>query len=1507
MRYLGLLYKFSTFLIILWCFFTHNALSKTYNQEEQAKDSLLIEIREDFNEINRQYRDKATALLDTFEILWLSDQFSQPQKETIINTFASFKNMRLRVWPDISLYIETLVEVKNTNNPDKNFLALHDGFNDWLNVRDQRRFLSFLEKTLLLFKKNYLFEARTVKWKFSHDDYYMEFDSVIKVSFDKDGDLIGYSMYDSIVVRQTTGTFYLLDDVWKGNYGKYTWKRVNVDPDYVFAEFDKYSIDLSLPRFSIDSVRFYNFYYFSHPLLGELHERMVSDIRPENARYPRFNSYQAIHEITDLFPNIDYVGGFTMSGQRVLGTAADDQMASIKIYRNDSLFVTARAETFSIRHDRINSRRAAVSVHIAGDSVYHPGIEMRYLHEKNEFSLTRDEQGISRAPFQNTYHKMDMYCEAMYWDIEKSIIEFKTMRGIGDRSEAVFESNDFFSELRFIRLQGIDNIHPLGRLARYSRERNSRKFSIKDYARHIRVDPNSVKTQLINFSYFGFLSIEPDDETVSLNDRLFHYIGAYSGNNDFDALQISSNAPVNAEVNLHNFDMKIHGVKRIPLSDAKNVMIHPYGQTITMQKNRDIYFHGRIESGLFDFYGKEFLFNYDDFRIDLINTDSMTFSVRSHEPDARGQYSLVRVRTVLEGINGELFIDHPENKSGNLPYPRYPIFNSDNESFVYYDREFIQDGVYRREDLYFKITPFSIDSLDHATTENIAFDGVFVSNGIFPDIYDYLTVQPDYSLGFLVHTPEEGYPVYEGKARYNGPVNMSYEGLKANGQLKFLNATVQVKEMLMYLDSARADVDIFTIEEQSEPIKFPSVYASNVDMLYLPADDKLTVNHIDKPIDIFDGLAKIKGGITVSPKGLDGHGDLEIFDGRMISDNYIFHHDEMESSNTTLIFETPTKERINLKLNNYETLVDVYNRKGKFKASDETSYIDMPINRYVSFMDKLHWDHEQKQMIMHNQRGRNRFDLEDLSPEELIDTDFSGYEFISLHGRQDSLSFYVDSAIFDQQASQISARGVNIIKVADAAIFPNNQQIYILPDAEIPQLRNASLIADTNTRFHHFYNAEINIASKNHYRGNAWYDYYNETGEAQALFFEKIDVDNNGQTFGLSNVYKENNFFVTSRFPFKGEINLTADQKHFNYKGATSIIAENCGLLQPTWFRFEAVLSPDSIMIPVGEQIQDANYNEIRAAVMLAGDSIHVYPAIFSRRRHHLDHEIISSKGYLTFNRIINNYVITTKEKHENNDLPDNLIRINPRTCELRGKGDIKFHTGMGQMKTESFGNVIYDLKENDLELDIVMTLDFHFADDCLEILKDSIAKTPHLSSVNLNRQKYIKSMYNIFGVEQGSKLLSEIESNGTSRRLPPELNNTFIFADIRLQWDQQNRAFVSSGLIGLGNVKRTPINKYVNGFFEYQKQRGGDVLTLYFEPVEQLGSRPGGLWFFFSYNRGVMQAISSVSDYNNIIRDVRPRRRRLEGDRGVAPYVYVLSPDYLPFSFFDKMKNLYN
>lgn len=1453
--------------------------------------------------LDRNERLLAQEMVDSFAVVWNSETLLEDQKEWIFNTLEEMQELRLRPWPEQASYVKGVMNVLKTKEADVNFGVWHESFQPLMNLQSQSRLLSYWEASNHLFTDNVLYQSNIVKWQIKNNDYVLAYDDEIAKVIFSGGDLICFAQDDSTLIYNTRGELHLMEEKFFGKGGKVTWERVELHPDTVFANLDNYAINMPTARWDADSVTFYNRFFFQEPLKGKLTERIIAEMTPETARYPRFESYQVVHEIKNLFEGIDFRGGFTMTGARVIGSGTADGDATINIYRADSLFISAKGRSFSILSDRIVTQRAAVSIYLSGDSIFHPNVNMRYLNPTREFSLLRDEKGFSKAPFTSSFHRMDMYCEAIYWNIDTYEIELRMIRSISETGEAFFESHDYFSDIRYMRMQGISQLHPLIKLRNFGREFGSNTFPISEYARYLRSDIAGVTSQILTFSQDGFVTYNQDDETVTLGNKLFHYITSYTGRSDFDVIRINSTAPVNARLNMNNFDLHLYGVERIPLSDQKNVVLYPNGEELIMKKNRDMYFDGRIESGLFDFYGKEFFFDYDNFKIELLQTDSMSFRVQSFEPDSRGRHSLVRVKTVLEGINGELLVDHPRNKSGQMPYPRFPIFNSDNESFVYYDREFVQEGVYKREDVFFKLIPFSIDSLDNATTDNIAFDGVFISTGIFPDFYDYLTVQEDYSLGFNTQTPEEGYTIYDGKAVYKGPIDMSYEGLRADGELNYLNSTLHANRMIMFPDSARADVNTFDLVAQEGPVEYPEVNARDVNMLYLPHEDNMNLSHTTRPIEIFGGIAMLEGSIGLTPEGLTGAGELEFFGGKMLSEEFDFKQGEFDADNTDLTLMTADGENTAIRALNYNSYVNLNDRTAKLEAIENESKLDFELNRFNALGYDMDWDMTAGTVVMESDLKEEITSLGALTPEEWINYDFTGYELISTHRAQDELGFYAGRIDYNLAENVIDASDVKIIKVADAAVYPDDEKVQILERAEFKKLENALVIANTETQLHRFYDADINITSRWNYGGSGMYDYVDVEGNLHPVNFESIAVDKAYRTtIATASIEKDQDFTISPRFGFYGDIDLKAENPNFFYKGATTMFVD-CPIYQPNWFRFESEIKKDSIFIPLEEELKNDAGGTIYTAMMLSGDSVHIYPAVFDRQKHYSDLPLISATGFLTYDKDMRQYQVSTAEKLNNPSLPHNIITINPNTCIVSGHGDVLLSNDMGQFKVNTYGGISHNLAEDEVDLDLIMGIDFYFLDPALAMVEKYHNESENTEPLNINRFKYTSYLEKVTDAETSQRLMEEFIADSAFRRFPPELSHTFFFADLKMKWNQTAQTFYTTEPIGIGNLERFPMNLYVDGYLELKKARGGDVFNMLLVPGSFAEEGIGKDWFFFTYSQGIMQTIASTNDYNDMIRDVNPRRRRMEVERGEEPFAFMLSSDRRPLDFIRSMR----
>src|SRR5690606_4259428 len=114
----------------------------------------------------------------------------------------------------------------------------------------------------------------------------------------------------------------------------------------------------------------------------------------------------------------------------------------------------------------------------------------------------------------------------------------------------------------------------------------------------------------------------------------------------------------NATIDLESYKMELEGVGRFFFSDSQYVYVIPDDQKITVLRDRELVFDGKVRAGRFEFFGRGFRFSYKSFTVDMDDIDSMRFFF----PDSDGK--LHRINSVLQDITGTLFIDNPNNKSG---------------------------------------------------------------------------------------------------------------------------------------------------------------------------------------------------------------------------------------------------------------------------------------------------------------------------------------------------------------------------------------------------------------------------------------------------------------------------------------------------------------------------------------------------------------------------------------------------------------------------------------------------------------------------------------------------------------------------------------------------------------------------------------------------------------------------------------------------------------------------
>lgn len=116
------------------------------------------------------------------------------------------------------------------------------------------------------------------------------------------------------------------------------------------------------------------------------------------------------------------------------------------------------------------------------------------------------------------------------------------------------------------------------------------------------------------------------------------------------------------------------------------------------------------------------------------------------------------------------------------------------------------------------------------------------------------------------------------------------------------------------------------------------------------------------------------------------------------------------------------------------------------------------------------------------------------------------------------------------------------------------------------------------------------------------------------------------------------------------------------------------------------------------------------------------------------------------------------------------------------------------------------------------------------------------------------------------------------------------------MKWDPTKNAYVSTGDIGIGTVRKTQVNKLVKGKIALWKKRTGDIMDIYLE-IDNAN------WYYFRYTKGLLTAVSADPNFNKIIQDLKGDKKELKTERGQTPYQFSIGSEQQKNLFLRKLK----
>jgi len=1470
--------KLALLSLVFWLFISWNLYAQSKSpfsgDPEKFRTELTTFMGPNLNDVQK-------ANLNSFLVKWDSAVFSNDNMIRIIDVTSQFYGKSMRPVPyfnDFMTAMNAFVAVKS----DDKLIA------DWLTglseITFSPRFTNeiigkYIKNISTIVSNNVLAETSSVKWKVKNSSLRFIHDTVFSVII-SNATLICYSQKDSTEIFNASGTYYPDIQQFHGTSGRVTWEKAGYAKEEIFAEMDNYIINPAKNSFIVDSARLTHYIYFKTPVYGILTDQAINYRNKETASFPRFETYEKQFKLDNIYEGVNYEGGLTIEGAGIRGTGSREVPAQITLFRNDTLYLKIKSGEFLFSKNGLNSAETSMSLYLDKDSIYHSNLGFSYNAANRQVNLYRANNPVSKSPYFDSFHNLDMYFELLAWNMNESKIFLSRAKGAA-LGQALFESSSFFNGNYFLRMAGIDDFHPLNRLRKFADWYYSDTFPVQEFANWLNKPLESVTSLCIDMANKGFVFYDRKYNEITLKKKVDDFINSFAKKKDYDVLSILSEtkAPLdNAILDLKNYKLTINGVSGVYLSDSQRVAIYPYNRQLVIGKNRDLQFDGVVEAGLFTVFGHNFNFSYDTFKIRLQKIDSIRIAVETGERDQMGNPMIKEVDNLIQLGTAELYIDQPNNKSGLKSLRQYPIINAITYSYIFYDNIPGLEGIYPQGDFYFRVDPFTYENIDHYTNDDMNLAGEFHAGNIFKPVKQFLTIQENNSLGFNMVIPEKGIEIYGNKGMFYDNISMSSNGLIGKGILKHLTSTTVSEDFKFFPDSMLTQASSFKIEKDKTGL-YPVLNSEDVSIKWMTKENEwLAMNKESKNFNMFENGTLLDGKLALSPSGLKGSGIINTTDSRINSENFSFTTNSIKADTSVYNLKSLSTSGYSFIAENAATDINFDLKMTRFHLNTGNSLVKFPEIQYICTMTDFTYNMDTRVLEM-EQKGKSGTAL--LPPDKLLKQDFSKLDkptFLATDVIGDTVSFSSWKGTYHLNEEYIEAENINYIHIADALIQPENGKITINRRAKIKQMQNAFVAVNNR---HLLHTAKIDIESTKRYTGSAIYDYIDENKEIQQINFPELSVDT-ATTNARGFIPVNQNFMLNPAFTFTGDVALYSTKDLLLFTGAAGII-HNCNLVKSYSVKFKTYIDPKNVMIPVTEKPRDINDNLVFSGSFINMDSIHIYPAFLSAQKSWADVGIVNSKGFLYYEKAKGRYLITSLEKLADPTLPGDLIAFDKNFCILSGEGKLNFGTKFDLVKQTGAGKIIHSLDSNEVNIEAILGFDFFFSPEALKIMSDEIRMMPTLKAVNLNSDLYNKGMKDLLGVEAAGQMKEDLDLYGTSRNLPKEFNYELLLNDVNLYWNEASSSFRSKGKIGIGFIGTQPVNVYVDGFIEIQRRRSGDMYDIYLKADEST-------WYYFSYIRGNMMTQAGNNSYNTLIANTKLNLRKHPDSSVKTPYTYMIS-----------------
>ena len=1416
-------------------------------------------------------RDDCKELAEKFPKAIVNGKASAyyPKIQTLTQAMLTKKAPAFPVLFDFASMLLTLDVAKvNSVAINKNFEILQTIL-DKSKAGNLKEFDGYINYLSNLYSKNALYYTNTNVWQ-ANGDYTVDYINEKPVFMFPSTDLIGSSNVDTIIIKNESGKYFPLENLWIGTKGNISMQRAGFDPANNFVTFGNHQLYLNKSDIVIDSAKLTFKPFLNEVLTGAYTDKLLQ-AKSQERLYPKFRSNSNNVNFNTLAKEIKINGGFELLGTNIFAVGSDTVLPKLSLSKEGKEIVKVTAPRIALKDFKdINIEDASMTIFLKDNNITHPYVNFTYYSKTKDIKVYRDVKPLSKQPFTSDYHKFFLYVDEMKWNLDSTVMKFFMITISGDKP-AIFESFNYYQPNLENKYKGPNEQGPIEKIYKYYASGENKFVDAMSIASDINPGAPYSATQTIFFRLVedGYINYDPSTRMIEVKEKLINQALASKGKQDYDFIKFASfKRNLNARLDTKTNVLEVYGVEEINMSTKSGVKFIPNNDTVIIKKNRSMTVGGKIIVGKFDFIAKKMEFDYDNYAFNMKSVDSMVVYVPEGKPNERGEVKLVRSKTPIQKVTGVLHIAEPNNKSGTNNNKKYPFFSSGDTAKITYDRG-ANGSKYDKDKFYYQVYPFEIDSLNDVETEKLSLDGQLISGGIFAPIKSPINLQDDKSYGLNIETPKGGYNLFGNKGKYTSNIRLNSQGLSGKGLFEFGSAKMFSDTAFFFMDSVYAQLDSIRITED-KVVNFPQANINQSSFIWNQNKDSLVVSPgKDEKFSMYNGTTELNGKLILHNKNLLGLGVLSWNKTKLESQDITFGARQFVAKNG----------KLNLSTDDGTSLLASNDVNAKFDLDKKLADIELNKNDTIPLES---FKYVANPKFLHIDLAKNMLKLNAATPN-------SKFFLLSTDPTKDSLKFITAEAELNLNENSIHFAGINELLLADSKVIPDKGEIFIEQDGTVRTLKNAQVIFHKDSSYHIVKESEVMVVGRNDFSAKGNYYYKMNNGTSEKIAVADIGVNNpyKGQvvpegkkgkkvidardmsqvyTFAHATIEEEANFKLDNKVFYKGKFDFDSKHKDISLDGFIKIdIANN----NSDWIANVQTLDPKKPAVSMDKILNDPN-NSLYVGLILDKSVPEFYQAVLQDKRQNNDAAIMSVKGSMAYSKTEpNNILFGDESAFKQYYSHASCLKYNEQTKVMDANGEINFDLNLAPAKVSTVGSFTYTPNSQNLEITADFAMKFFMNPAVAStLINPFLAADDVVSFNNYKRNKVVQRTVAVLAKDtlESNKLLASMYTID-SFFIPKSMDYNFLLTGTKFYWDAQDASFKSSEKVSLAIFGSDIVKRQYDAYVEIGYAYESDFVNIY------LQNKSGG-WLYLKLKKGQLGIASSVPDVVNAITVLRDADR---------------------------------